>query len=69
MQAERWVLEIHMVEDIEEIYVEPQIYFLADGDKLERGRILEPLPGQWNILVPPRIQVVVVCHALHRAIA
>ena len=59
---------VRVIEHVEEVDVESQIDLLGDGDELERRSILEPLPGQRHVLVPPRIQVVVECYPLHRAV-
>src|SRR5436309_858990 len=59
---------VRVVEHVEEVQVEPQHDPLLDAPDLEQRRVLEPLPGAVHVLVPPRVQVVVIRHALHRAV-
>src|ERR1041385_2704706 len=56
---------VRVIEHVEEIQIEPQRHALGEIPEFECGNILEPLPRAAHILVPPRMQVVIVHHALY----
>src|SRR5262249_48898367 len=59
---------VRVVEDVEEVYRKPQGDAFLDADELERGCVLEPLPGSQLELVPEGVQVVVESSLLNRAV-
>src|ERR1017187_7030339 len=59
---------VRVVEYVEEIRRKPKSYPLMEGEVLHQRGIQVPLPHARQILVPPRIQAVVVTHNLRGAV-